>query len=166
MHIVSQRAKYLCFLPRIKKLHSRPLEIFHITRGTNCASFHANCRNLSICHCYRLPCSLTFGHDLRVELGSFTTEITYRMRATVHRELENFAQEGHVEWLETFKAHKHVAEMLGLVTRELPWLVTRTDPQGHKSFGVRMSRKIMCGDCTRMFGRKTWHSSTSNRMVV
>ena len=80
--------------------------------------------------------------------------------------LENLAHEGHVEWLEAFKAHKHVAEVLGLVMRELPWLVTRTNPQGHKSFGVRMSRKIMCADFTRMIGRKTWHSSTSNRVVV
>ena len=43
---------------------------------------------------------------------------------------------------------------------------TRVDPRGYKSFGKRLSRKIVCGDCGRPFGHKTWHSGTPNRVDV
>ena len=53
-----------------------------------------------------------------------------------------------------------------ITERELPWLGTRVDPRGYKSFGKRLSRKIVCGDCGRPFGHKTWHSGTPNRVDV
>ena len=35
---------------------------------------------------------------------------------------------------------------------------TRVDPRGYKSFGKRLSRKIVCGDCGRPFVHKTGSS--------
>ena len=65
--------------------------------------------------------------------------------------------------MDAFHAQRHAAEALGIADRELPWLGTRVDPRGYKSFGKRLSRKIVCGDCGRPFGHKTWHSGTPNR---
>lgn len=80
--------------------------------------------------------------------------------------LENLAVQNTVEWMDAFCAHRHAAKTLGIADRELPWLATRVDPHGHKSFGWRMSGKIICGDCGRAFGHKTWHSGTPNRVDV
>ncbi|MDU1352866.1 MAG: zinc ribbon domain-containing protein [Actinomyces sp.] len=80
--------------------------------------------------------------------------------------LENLAVQSTVEWMDAFCAHRHAAKTLGITDRELPWLATRVDPRGHKSFGWRMSGKIICGDCGRAFGHKTWHSGTPNRVDV
>lgn len=68
--------------------------------------------------------------------------------------------------MDAFHAQRHAAEALGIADRELPWLGTRVDPRGYKSFGKRLSRKIVCGDCGRPFGHKTWHSGTPNRVDV
>ncbi|WP_236659444.1 zinc ribbon domain-containing protein [Corynebacterium amycolatum] len=80
--------------------------------------------------------------------------------------VENLAAGSTVEWMDAFHAQRHAAEALGIADRELPWLGTRVDPRGYKSFGKRLSRKIVCGDCGRPFGHKTWHSGTPNRVDV
>lgn len=74
--------------------------------------------------------------------------------------VENLAAGSTVEWMDAFHAQLHAAEALGIADRELPWLGTRVDPRGYKSFGKRLSRKIVCGDCGRPFGHKNWHSGT------
>ncbi|BDY02663.1 MAG: zinc ribbon domain-containing protein [Cutibacterium avidum] len=91
------------------------------------------------------------------------TRMDYRLTNFL---LENLAAQNTVEWMDAFRAHRYAAETLGIADRELPWLATRVDPQGHKSFGRRMSGKIICGDCIRAFGHKTWHSGTPNRVDV
>lgn len=80
--------------------------------------------------------------------------------------LENLAAQKAIDLMEGFQAHRVAAQQVRVVTRELPWLATRVDPQAHKSFGIRMSRRIICGDCGRAFGHKTWHSGTPNRADV
>lgn len=97
------------------------------------------------------------------ELATVQPRLTYRLTSFL---LENLAAGHTVEWMDAFRAQRHVAETLGIADRELPWLATRVDPRGHKSFGRRMSRKIICGDCGRAFGHKTWHSGTPNRVDV
>jgi hypothetical protein len=97
------------------------------------------------------------------ELATVQARLTYRLTSFL---LENLATGHTVEWMDAFRAHRYVAETLGIADRELPWLGTRVDPRGYKSFGRRMSRKIVCGDCGRTFGHKTWHSGTPNRVDV
>lgn len=97
------------------------------------------------------------------QTGVRSAHLTYRLTSFL---LENLATGHTVEWKDAFRAQRHVAETLGITDRELPWLATRVDPQGHRSFGRRMSRKIVCGDCGRTFGHKTWHSGTPNRVDV
>lgn len=80
--------------------------------------------------------------------------------------LENLAAQKTIEWMDAFRAHRHSAETLAITDRELQWLATRGDPQSHRSFGRRLSGKIICGDCGRAFGHKTWHSGTPNRVDV
>lgn len=89
------------------------------------------------------------------DLATVQARLTYRLTSFL---LENLAAGHTVEWMDAFRAQRHVAETLGIADRELPWLGTRVDPQGYKSFGLRMSGKIVCGDCGRRFGHKTWHS--------
>lgn len=97
------------------------------------------------------------------ELATVQVRLTYRLSNFL---LENLAAGRIVEWMDTFHAQRHAAEALGITDRELPWLGTRVDPRGYKSFGKRLSRKIVCGDCGRPFGHKTWHSGTPNRVDV
>ena len=97
------------------------------------------------------------------ELATVQVRLAYRLTSFL---LENLATGHTVEWMDAFRAQRHVAETLGIADRELPWLATRVDPRGHNSFGRRMSRKIVCGDCGRTFGHKTWHSGTPNRVDV
>lgn len=97
------------------------------------------------------------------ELATVQARLAYRLTSFL---LENLAAGHTVEWMDAFRAQRHIAETLGIADRELPWLATRVDPRGHKSFGRRMSRKIVCGDCGRTFGHKTWHSGTPNRVDV
>lgn len=97
------------------------------------------------------------------EVATVQARLTYRLTSFL---LENLAAEYTVEWVDASHAPRHAAETLGIADRELPWLVTRVDPRGYKSFGKRLSRKIVCGDCGRPFGHKTWHSGTSNRVDV
>ena len=97
------------------------------------------------------------------ELATVQVRLTYRLTSFL---LENLATGHTVEWMDACCAQRHVAETLGITHRELPWLTTRVDPQGHRSFGRRMSGKIVCGDCVRAFGHKTWHSGTPNRVDV
>ena len=97
------------------------------------------------------------------DLATVQARLTYRLTSFL---LENLAAGHTVEWMDAFRAQRHVAEPLGIADRELPWLGTRVDPQGYKSFGLRMSGKIVCGDCGRRFGHKTWHSGTPNRVDV
>lgn len=97
------------------------------------------------------------------ELATVQVRLTDRLTSFF---LENLAAGHTIEWMDAFRAQRHAAETLGIEDRELPWLATRVDPQGHKSFGRRMSGKIICGDCGRTFGHKTWHSGTPNRVDV
>jgi len=97
------------------------------------------------------------------ELATVQVRLTYRLTSFL---LENLAAGHAVEWMDASRAHRHAAETLGIADRELPWLATRVGPQGHNSFGRRMSGKIICGDCGRAFGHKTWHSGTPNRADV
>ena len=97
------------------------------------------------------------------ELATVQVRLTYRLTSFL---LENLAAGHAVEWMDASRAKRHVAETLGIADRELPWLATRVDPRGHNSFGRRMSRKLVCGDCGRTFGHKTWHSGTPNRVDV
>ena len=97
------------------------------------------------------------------ELATVQARLTYRLTSFL---LENLAAGYTVEWMDAFHAQRHAAEALGIADRELPWLGTRVDPRGYKSFGKRLSRKIVCGDCGRPFGHKTWHSGTPNRVDV
>ena len=97
------------------------------------------------------------------ELATVQARLTYRLASFL---LENLAAGHTVEWMDAFHAQRHAAEALGIADRELPWLGTRVDPRGYKSFGKRLSRKIVCGDCGRPFGHKTWHSGTPNRVDV
>lgn len=97
------------------------------------------------------------------ELATVQARLTYRLTSFL---LENLAAGYTVEWMDAFHAQRHAAEALGIADRELPWLGTRVDPRGYKSFGLRMSRKIICGDCGRPFGHKIWHSGTPNRVDV
>jgi hypothetical protein len=97
------------------------------------------------------------------DLPTVQTRIDYRLTNFL---LENLAAQNIIEWMYAFLAHRHAADALGMADRELPWLATRVDPQGHRSFGRRMSGKIVCGDCGRVFGHKTWHSGTPNRVDV
>lgn len=97
------------------------------------------------------------------DLPTVQTRIDYRLTNFL---LENLAAQNIIEWMDAFLAHRHAADALGMADRELPWLATRVDPQGHRSFGRRMSGKIVCGDCGRAFGHKTWHSGTPNRVDV
>lgn len=90
-------------------------------------------------------------------LATVQARLTYRLNSFL---LENLAAGYTVEWMDAFRAQRHAAEALGIADRELPWLGTRVDPRGYKSFGKRLSRKIVCGDCGRPFGHKTWHSGT------
>lgn len=94
------------------------------------------------------------------ELATVQARLTYRLTSFL---LENLAAGHTVEWMDAFRAQRHPASVLKITERELPWLATRVDPSGHKSFGRRMSGKIVCGDCGRAFGHKTWHSGTPNR---
>lgn len=94
------------------------------------------------------------------ELATVQARLTYRLASFL---LENLAAGHTVEWMDAFHAQRHAAEALGIADRELPWLGTRVDPRGYKSFGKRLSRKIVCG---RPFGHKTWHSGTPNRVDV
>lgn len=71
-----------------------------------------------------------------------------------------------VEWMDAFNVQRYAADALKITERELPWLGTRIDPRGYQSFGLRMSRKIVCGDCGRPFGHNTWQSGTPNRVDV
>lgn len=97
------------------------------------------------------------------ELATVQVRLAYRLTSFL---LENLATGHTVEWMDAFRAQRHVAETLAIADRELPWLATRVDPKGHRSFGLRMSGKIICGDCGRTFGHKTWHSGTPNRADV
>lgn len=97
------------------------------------------------------------------DLPTAQTRVDYRSTNFL---LDNLAAQKAIEWLDAFRAHRHAAETLGIADRELPWLATRVDPQGHRSFGRRMSRKIVCGDCGRPFEDKTWHCGTPNRVDV
>lgn len=97
------------------------------------------------------------------ELATVQARLTYRLASFL---LENLAAGYTVEWMDAFRAQRHAASVLKITERELPWLGTRVDPQGHRSFGRRMSGKIVCGDCGRAFGHKTWHSGTPNRVDV
>ena len=97
------------------------------------------------------------------ELVTVQARLTYRLTSFL---LENLATGHTVEWMDAFRAQRHAAETLGIANRELPWLATRVDLQGHRSFDRRMSRKIVCGDCGRTFGHKTWHSGTPTRVDV
>lgn len=78
------------------------------------------------------------------ELATVQARLTYRLTSFL---LENLAAGYTVEWMDAFHAQRHAAEALGIADRELPWLGTRVDPRGYKSFGKRLSRKIVCGDC-------------------
>ena len=89
------------------------------------------------------------------ELATVQARLTYRLTSFL---LENLAAGYTVEWMDAFHAQRHAAEALGIADRELPWLGTRVDPRGYKSFGKRLSRKIVCGDCGRPFGHKTGSS--------
>lgn len=84
------------------------------------------------------------------ELTTVQARLTYRLTSFL---LENLAAGYTVEWMDAFHAQRHAAEALGIADRELPWLGTRVDPRGYKSFGKRLSRKIVCGDCGRPFVR-------------
>ena len=97
------------------------------------------------------------------ELATVQARLVYRLTSFL---LENLAAGHTVEWMDAFRAQCHVAETLGIAERELPWLATRVDPHGHNSFGRRMSGKIVCGDCGRTFGHKTWHFGAPNRVDV
>ncbi|MEH1560728.1 zinc ribbon domain-containing protein [Cutibacterium avidum] len=97
------------------------------------------------------------------ELATVQARLTYRLTSFL---LENLATGHTVEWMDASRAQRHIAETLNIADRELPWLATRVAPRGHKSFGRRISRKIVCGDCGRTFGHKTWHSGTPNRVDV
>lgn len=97
------------------------------------------------------------------ELATVQARLTYRLTSFL---LENLTVGHTVEWMDAFRAQRHTASVLKITERELPWLATRVDPSGHKSFGRRMSGKIVCGDCGRAFGHKTWHSGTPNRVDV
>ena len=97
------------------------------------------------------------------ELATVQARLTYRLISFL---LDNLAAEHTVEWMDAFRAQRHTASVLKITERELPWLTIRVDPQGHRSFGRRMSGKIDCGDCARPFGHKTWHSGTPNRVDV
>lgn len=96
-------------------------------------------------------------------ISTVRNRMQYRLTSFL---LENLASRGTVEWMEAFSAQRLAGVRLGVTERELPWLTSRFDPQAHKSFGVRMSRKIICGDCGRAFGHKVWHAGTSNRVDV
>ena len=91
------------------------------------------------------------------ELATVQARLTYRLTSFL---LENLAAGHTVEWMDAFRAQRHTASVLKITERELPWLATRVDPRGHNSFGRRISGKIVCGDCGRAFGHKTWHSGT------
>lgn len=97
------------------------------------------------------------------ELATVQARLTYRLTSFL---LENLAAGHTVEWMDAFHAQRYAAEALGIADRELPWLSTRVDPRSYKSFGKRLSRKIVCGDCGRPFGHKIWHSGTPNRVDV
>ena len=97
------------------------------------------------------------------DLATVHARLTYRLTSFL---LENLAAEHIVEWMDAFHAQRHAASVLKIAERELPWFATRVDPQGHRSFGRRMSGKIICGDCGRPFGHKTWHSGTPDRVDV
>ena len=97
------------------------------------------------------------------DLPTVQTRMDYRLTNFL---LENLAAQKTIEWMDAFRAHRHTVEALGITDRELPWLATRFDPQGHRSFGRRLSGKIICGDCGRALGHKTWHSGTPNRVDV
>ena len=75
------------------------------------------------------------------ELATVQARLTYRLASFL---LENLAAGHTVEWMDAFHAQRHAAEALGIADRELPWLGTRVDPRGYKSFGKRLSRKIVC----------------------
>ena len=92
------------------------------------------------------------------ELATVQARLTYRLTSFL---LENLAAGHTVEGMDAFRAQRHTASVLKITERELPWLAS-----GHESFGRRMSGKIVCGDCGRAFGHKTWHSGTPNRVDV
>lgn len=96
-------------------------------------------------------------------LATAQARLTYRLNSFL---FENLAAGHIIEWMEAFEAQRRTADILKITERELPWLARRFDPQGHKSFGLRMSGRIICGDCGRAFGHKTWHSGTPNRADV
>lgn len=96
-------------------------------------------------------------------LATVQARMTYRLTSFL---LENLAAGHTVEWMDAFHAQRHAAGVLMITERELPWLGTRVAPRGYKSFGQRLFRKIVCGDCGRTFGHKTWHSGTPNRVDV
>ncbi|MDY3678222.1 MAG: zinc ribbon domain-containing protein [Actinomyces urogenitalis] len=94
------------------------------------------------------------------ELATVQARLTYGLASFL---LENLAAGYTVEWMDAFRAQRHTASVIKIAERELSWLATRVDLQGHRSFGRRMSGKIVCGDCGREFGHKIWHSGTPNR---
>ncbi|MDK8451510.1 zinc ribbon domain-containing protein [Corynebacterium mastitidis] len=98
-------------------------------------------------------------HDLQ----KAETRLQYHLTCFL---LENLVASKTIEWHDASTAHRYAADALQVTGDEPPWVGTRVDPQKHKSFGRRMSRKIVCGDCGRTFGHKTWHSGTPNRVDV
>lgn len=72
------------------------------------------------------------------ELATVQARLTYRLTSFL---LENLATGHTVEWMDAFRAQRHTASVLKITERELPWLATRVDPSGHKSFGRRMSAR-------------------------
>lgn len=49
--------------------------------------------------------------------------------------LENLARQEVIDWVDGYEAHRRISEGLDIISRELPWLATQGDQQGHRSFG-------------------------------
>lgn len=59
------------------------------------------------------------------DLATAQARLTCRLASFL---LENLATGHTVEWMDAFRAQRHVAETLGIADRELPWLATSVDP--------------------------------------
>lgn len=98
------------------------------------------------------------------ELPTVQARLTYRLISFL---LDDLAAGYTVEWMDAFHTQRHAAEALGIVqTASCRGWAPASTHAATKSFGKRLSRKIVCGDCGRPFGHKTWHSGTPNRVDV
>ena len=80
--------------------------------------------------------------------------------------LKNLAARDTIEWIEAFEAHSATINYLEVAELELLQLATRADPQDYIYCGIRKSRIIVGDNYGNMFGHKTSHSNTANRVDV